>query len=87
MVRRETFEALGGLDEVMLTSAFVDLDFCARAIAAGWSNYYFGTLSAVDHGPRPADDAPGREMERAVLHERHARDIGERLAQAQVALS
>ena len=51
MTRRETFERVGGLDEVVLTGAYLDLDFCAKAIDAGLRNYYFGTLTAVEHGP------------------------------------
>ncbi len=36
VVRRETYEDLGGLDETNLTVAFNDVDFCIRAREAGW---------------------------------------------------
>ena len=47
MVRRSTFELLGGLEEVMMPNAFGDVDFCARAVEAGFRNYYFGTLEGT----------------------------------------
>lgn len=73
MTRRETFEAVGGLDEVMLWGAYRDVDFCAKAIEHGLRNYYFGTLAACDHAPDTAECPPNREFELSALHERHAR--------------
>lgn len=75
MTRRATFAELGGLDELILTGAYADLDFCARAIEAGYRNYYFGTLSAVDHSADPGFAPIDREFERAALWERHARTL------------
>ena len=72
MIRRETFERVGGLDEVVLTGAYLDLDFCAKAIESGLRNYYFGTLTAAEHGPDLAHSPHNREFELAMLHERHA---------------
>ena len=73
MTRRETYGRVGGLDEVALTGAYLDLDFCAKAITAGMRNYYFGTLTAAEHGPDLAYAPANREYEVTVLHERHAR--------------
>ena len=75
MFRRETFQKLGGLDEVTLTGAYADLDFCIRAIKAGYRNYYFGTLSAIDHGIDRGFAASDREFERAALWERHGQTL------------
>jgi len=36
VVRREAFEAVGGFDEVNLSGAYVDVDFCLRLGEAGW---------------------------------------------------
>ena len=36
MVRREVFEALGGMDERFYPAWFEDVDFCRRLHAAGW---------------------------------------------------
>lgn len=72
MTRRDTFERLGGLDQVVLTGAYLDMDFCAKAIGAGLRNYYFGTLTAAQHGPDLAHAPHNREFELAMLHERHA---------------
>lgn len=75
MTRRETFDTLGGLDEIILSTAYVDLDYCAKAIEAGYRSYYFGTLAAVQHGPDRLDLPPNREFELAALQERHARTL------------
>ena len=40
MVRREVFEALGGLNDTDLSVAFNDVDFCLRARAAGYLVVY-----------------------------------------------
>lgn len=36
LVRREAFEAVGGLDEADLTIAFNDIDLCVKLAQAGW---------------------------------------------------
>jgi GT2 family glycosyltransferase len=36
LVRREAFEAVGGLDERDLTVAFNDVDLCLKMTRAGW---------------------------------------------------
>ena len=59
----------------------VDLDLCARAIEAGYRNYYFGTLSAVEHGPDRLD-LPREPGVRAGDPEREARPHARHLAAA-----
>ena len=52
MTRRETFEKLGGLDEIHLPNGFGDVSMCLQALEAGFRNYYLGTLSAIHHESR-----------------------------------
>jgi GT2 family glycosyltransferase len=70
MTRRATFEALGGLDEVLFPNSFGDVDLCLRAVEAGFRNRYFGTVWGYHHESRSrgriADD-----VEFANLYERH----------------
>ncbi len=40
LVRRDAFEAVGGLDEVELTVAFNDVDLCVKLTQAGWKIIY-----------------------------------------------
>jgi GT2 family glycosyltransferase len=49
MTRRDTFEQLGGLEEVLLPNSFGDVDICLRALEAGFRNYYLGSLSGIHH--------------------------------------
>jgi hypothetical protein len=49
LTRREVYEELGGLDEVMFPNAFGDVDLCAKALERGYRNYYFGTLTGIHH--------------------------------------
>ncbi len=72
MTRRDTFDRVGGLDEVVLTGVYSDLDFCCKSIESGMRNYYFGTLTAAEHGPDRHEAPSSREFELAALHERHA---------------
>ena len=71
MVRREVFEGLGGLDEILYPNAYGDVDLCARALEAGYRNYYFGTLAAVHHESRTRGQT-AEEIEFTALHEQHA---------------
>lgn len=71
MTRRRTFERLGGLDERQFPNGFGDVDINLRALAAGLTNHYYGTLEGVHHEGftrgRTCEDA-----EIAALHEHHA---------------
>jgi GT2 family glycosyltransferase len=71
MTRREVYDRLGGLEEVMMPNGFGDVDLCARALEAGYRNYYFGTLVGVHHESRTRGRA-SEEAEFVALHERHS---------------
>ena len=49
MARHDTFEKLGGLEEIFSPNAFGDVDICLRALEAGYRNYYLGSLTAIHH--------------------------------------
>ncbi len=70
MIRRSLFEELGGLEEVMMPNAFGDVDFCARAIEAGYRHYYFGSLVGT-HGESKSRGRSAEDVEFTTLHERH----------------
>lgn len=70
MTRMETFEALGRLEELLFPNAFGDVDLCARALEAGYRNYYFGSLSGLHHESKSRGRV-AEDVEFAALHERH----------------
>jgi hypothetical protein len=74
MVRREVFERLGGLDEVLLPNSYGDVDIQARALALGLRNHYFGTLVGTHHESKTRGRA-SEELELLELHNRHAEVI------------
>ncbi len=47
LVRREAFEALGGLREKELVNGFGDVAFCFEAVKQGWHHLYFGAAVGV----------------------------------------
>ena len=49
MMRRDTFERLGMLEEVSFPNAYSDVAICAKAIQMGLKNYYFGTLLGLHY--------------------------------------
>ncbi len=59
MLRREVYEAIGGLDPgyVMYSE---ELDWCRRARAAGWRVRYVGAAQIVHHGGRSTEQVPVR---------------------------
>lgn len=59
MLRREVYEAIGGLDPgyVMYSE---ELDWCRRAKAAGWRVRYVGAAQIVHHGGRSSVQVPVR---------------------------
>jgi GT2 family glycosyltransferase len=76
MVRREVFERLGGLDELLLPNSYGDVDIQARALEAGLRNHYFGTLVGTHHEFKTrARDV--EELAFLTLHERHAQVISQ----------
>jgi GT2 family glycosyltransferase len=60
VVRREIFERLGGFDETELAVAFNDVDFCLRALAAGFRNVWtpFAELYHHESASRGHDNTP-----------------------------
>lgn len=49
LVRREVFEAVGGLDEENLTVAFNDIDFCFKVYGGGWMNVWTPWAELIHH--------------------------------------
>jgi hypothetical protein len=49
LVRREVWEDLGGLDAEQLAIAFNDIDFCLRALEAGWSVIWTPFAELIHH--------------------------------------
>ena len=49
VVRRASFEAVGGLDEANFAVAFNDVDLCMRLNAAGWQSLYEPRATLVHH--------------------------------------
>jgi GT2 family glycosyltransferase len=74
MVRREVFERLGGLDEMLLPNSYGDVDIQARALERGLRNHYFGTLVGTHHESKTRGRA-SEELELLALHDRHAEVI------------
>jgi len=74
MVRREVYERLGGLDEVLFPNSYGDVDIQARALAMGWRNFYFGTLVGT-HYESKTRRRVSEECEFLALHSRHAEVI------------
>lgn len=49
VVRRERFEAVGGLDETHFAVAFNDVDLCMRLNARGWQSFYEPRATLIHH--------------------------------------
>lgn len=49
VVRRESFEAVGGLDEENFAVAFNDVDLCMRLNQQGWQSFYEPRATLVHH--------------------------------------
>lgn len=78
LVRREAFEAAGGLDERELTVAFNDIDLCLKARAAGWRVVY--AAHAVLHHLESATRGSDLEGEKLARFTREANVMRERWA-------
>ena len=63
VVRRDVFEAVGGLDAAALTVAFNDVDFCLKASDLGLRNLWtpFAELTHHESLTRGFDDTPERQ--------------------------
>jgi glycosyltransferase involved in cell wall biosynthesis len=75
LIRKSTYEQVGGLDEKDLAVAFNDVDFCLKVQAAGYRNLWtpFAELYHHESATRGADDNPEkaerfrREVETMLL--------------------
>ncbi len=69
-IRRETYLAVGGLDDQNLTVAFNDVDFCLRVAERGLRNLWtpYATLYHLESVSRGVDTDP-------VRHARFAREV------------
>jgi len=78
MIRRETMEEVGGLDETFFMYG-EDIDWCYRIKQAGWGIYYYPRTSIVHYKGGSARRRPTRiiyEFHRAmfVFHRKHYKD-------------
>ncbi|MFT3802276.1 MAG: glycosyltransferase family 2 protein [Burkholderiaceae bacterium] len=64
LVRRSLYERVGGLDEVNLTVAFNDVDFCLRLQELGYRNVYtpFAQLYHHESATRGTDASSGKRQ-------------------------
>lgn len=57
LIRRETLEQIGLLDEQFFMYA-EDIDWCYRAFLKGWQTYYLGTTSIYHYNRGSSDKSP-----------------------------
>ena len=69
MTRRETFEKLGGLEEIYLPNTFGDVSMCLKALDAGYRNYYLGSVTGIHHESKSRGTAD-EDIEFTFLYER-----------------
>jgi GT2 family glycosyltransferase len=65
LIRRETFDEIGGFDEHFFLY-WEDADFCRRAADAGWSTWYAPVAQVVHRTARASRHAPVRSL--AAFH-------------------
>lgn len=69
LVRRDSFDAIGGFDEVNNPTFLTDVDFCLRLAAAGWRIVWTPQASLLHDGPQRLSEgmrsAPLAAAERA----------------------
>jgi GT2 family glycosyltransferase len=65
LIRRETFDAIGGFDERFFLY-WEDADFCKRAAGAGWTTWYAPVAEVVHRTARASRHAPVRSQ--AAFH-------------------
>jgi GT2 family glycosyltransferase len=70
IVRRDRFEAVGGLDEAGLGIAYNDVDLCLKLRRAGYDNYYVPSAVLIHH------ESKSRGLDMAPEHiERYRREL------------
>ncbi len=57
LIRRDTYEQIGVLDEQFFMYA-EDIDWCYRAALAGWKTYYLGKISIYHHNRASSEKSP-----------------------------
>ncbi|MBM1175080.1 glycosyltransferase [Microvirga arabica] len=81
LVRREIYEAVGGLDEARLKIAFNDVDFCLKVRQAGYLNVFtpFAELYHHESISRGTENTPAKirrfQSEIATMEERWNADL------------
>lgn len=81
IVRKAIYEQVGGLNEVDLTVAFNDVDFCLRVREAGYRNVYtpYAELYHHESATRGTEDNPEKKArfarEVAYMHERWGKSL------------
>ena len=80
VIRKETFEAVGGFNATDLPVAFNDIDFCLRVQAAGYRNLWtpFAELYHHESASRGAEDTP-EKLERFLREAAYMRRVWGRL--------
>ena len=63
LIRKATYESLGGLNEVELQVAFNDVDFCLRLANAGYRNIFtpYAELYHHESASRGYEDTPEKQ--------------------------
>lgn len=81
VVRREVFDAVGGLDAAHLPIAFNDVDFCLRVESAGYRNLWTPEASLIHHESvsRGPDDDPAKRARAEAERQYMRRHWGARL--------
>jgi O-antigen biosynthesis protein len=64
VIRKSTYEAVGGMDETNLAVAFNDVDFCLKVLEAGYRNVFtpFAELYHHESASRGLDDRPEKRQ-------------------------
>jgi GT2 family glycosyltransferase len=64
LLRKEIFDAVGGLDEAGLPVAFNDVDLCLKVMTAGYRNLWtpFAELYHYESVSRGSDETPERQL-------------------------
>ncbi len=74
MTRRETFEILGGLEEIYVPNGYGDVEMCLRALEAGYRNCYMGSLWGIHHESK-SRGLTNEDIEINFVHHRHGRTL------------
>ncbi len=70
LVRRDVYEAVGGMDEKHLAVAYNDVDFCLKVATLGYRNVYCAEAELIHHESRSRGRDVGEEKLRRFAKER-----------------